>query len=226
MNHEAQEGIFVVIEGLDGAGTTTQTRLLVERLTDDGIDALETREPSDGPIGVLIRKMLSREVLRPTPSDPQSPVDRQTLALLFAADRVDHVRVEVEPALRRGVVVVSDRYVPSSYVYQGDIDESDRFDVEWVRTLNERARQADLTFFLETPVETCLERITARSQDRDLFETREKLLRLHRRYQEVFDALEGVATVHRLDGQRPLAALHDEIRTIVSAHLASGTAPG
>jgi dTMP kinase len=212
-------GLFVVIEGLDGAGTTTQTDRLVKRLHSEGHDAVSTREPSDGPIGRLIREMLSRKILRPTPNAPQAPIDRESLALLFAADRLDHVRVEIEPALTRGAIVVSDRYVHSSYVYQGDVDAEERFDMAWIQQLNDRAREADLTFFLETPVETCLERIAGRDH-RDIFETREKLSRLHRRYEQVFDRLRGDSRTICLDGKEDIDQVHERIfSTLRSVHL-------
>jgi dTMP kinase len=208
---QRQAGLFVVIEGLDGAGTTTQTERLVERLQTEGLDAVSTREPSDGPVGLLVRDMLSRRILRPTPMEPDGVIDRESLALLFAADRLDHIRVEIDPALRRGAIVISDRYVHSSYVYQGDVDEDESFDIAWIRALNGRARQADLTFFLKTPVDVCLSRISSRSDDRDLFETREKLTRLHRRYDQVFDALENHPETICVDGDDEATRIHEHI---------------
>lgn len=181
---------FVVIEGLDGAGTTTQTALLVERLQDEGQPAISTREPSDGPVGVLIRQMLSKRIVTPSADGSVQPVGREVLALLFAADRVDHVQAEIEPALASGKAVISDRYYHSSFAYQGDIDASDEFDIDWVRTLNERARRPDVTFFLEASVDLCLSRMSGRGS-RDIYETREKLERLERRYDQVMRALEA-----------------------------------
>src|SRR5262249_58217852 len=93
--------MLVVLEGLDGAGTTTQTSRLIEHLRARGRDAHATREPSDGPIGRLLRAFLA---------GAHGPVDATTMALLFAADRADHLAREVEPALARGAIVVSDRW--------------------------------------------------------------------------------------------------------------------
>lgn len=206
---------FVVIEGLDGAGTTTQATLLVERLRAEGQPAVLTREPSDGPIGVLIRQMLAGRVVTPTAAGPE-PVDRQTLALLFAADRLDHIRAEIEPARQAGRAVVSDRYYHSSFAYQGDVDDSDEMDLDWVRTLNERAKTPELTVFLEAPVDLCLSRLQGRGQ-RDLYETREKLGRLERRYDQVMAALEAEGErIVRLDAGRERGDLADEIFSLVS----------
>src|SRR5690554_6701257 len=102
--------MFIVLEGLDGAGTTTQVERLARSLSGEGHRVHTTREPSDGFVGVLIRQALRRRIVERT-GRQLSP---ETLALLFATDRVDHLRDEVEPALSAGGVVISDRYVHSS----------------------------------------------------------------------------------------------------------------
>lgn len=202
---------FVVIEGLDGAGTTTQTALLVERLQAEGQPAVSTREPSDGPVGVLIRQMLSKRIVTPTVDGSVAPVGREVLALLFAADRLDHIAATVAPALAEGKVAVSDRYYHSSFAYQGDIDDSDAMDLEWVRTLNERAKTPDVTIFLEASVDLCLSRMSGRGS-RDIYETREKLERLERRYDQVMQALEAEGEmIVRLDAARSKAELAEAI---------------
>ncbi len=202
---------FIVIEGLDGAGTTTQSMLLVERLQAEGRPALLTREPSDGPIGVLIRQMLSGRVVTPSVDGPGQPVGREVLALLFAGDRLDHIRAEIDPALAADKVVVSDRYYHSSFVYQGDVDDSDVMDLDWVKTLNERARTPDLTVFLEASVDLCLSRMAGRGS-RDIFETREKLERLERRYDQVIGAMEDEGErIIRLDAGRSREELAEAI---------------
>lgn len=99
---------FIVLEGIDGSGTTTQLSRVSAALRTLGHRVHETREPTGGRIGKLIREQLS---------DP-SGVSARCLALLFAADRIDHLDREILPALARGEVVVCDRYVMSSLVYQ------------------------------------------------------------------------------------------------------------
>ena len=207
---------FIVIEGLDGAGTTTQARRLVSRFEQNGDSSLLTREPSDGPIGVMIRQMLSMRIVGHGADGPE-PINRESLALLFAADRLDHVACEIEPALRSGSYVVSDRYYHSSFVYQGDVDGSDHFDIHWVRSLNERALRPDFTFFIDAEVELCLSRIAQRHQ-RDIYESREKLERLHRRYAQVFDELEAAGErVVRLNAADSIEAIHDKIWSHIHA---------
>lgn len=202
---------FIVIEGLDGSGTTTQARLLQERLEREGQPALLTREPSDGPIGVLIRQMLSMRVVLPAADGGVRPVTRETLALMFAADRLDHVESEIRPAIAAGRVPISDRYFHSSLVYQGDIDEQDAVDYSWVRTLNERALVPDVTFYLEATADLCLTRLASRGRH-DIFETRTKLERLERRYTEVMAMFEQAGhPIVRLDAAQPPEMLHDTI---------------
>ncbi len=148
---------FVVIEGLDGAGTTTQSAAIARALRAKGREVLTTREPSDGPIGKMIRQALTH-ALQMTP---------QTLALMFAADRVDHVAREIEPALKRGAVVLSDRYLLSSLAYQGS-----QLPIGWVAAINSEARMPDLTLFLEIDPDVAAKRRTVRGGKRELYETK------------------------------------------------------
>src|ERR1043166_5184318 len=115
---------LIVLEGIDGAGTTTQSRRLALHLRNHGRTAHWTREPSDGPIGRLIREMLTGHHALPTGSISQSH-----FGLLFAADRLDHCQREVEPQLAAGAIVVSDRWYHSSLAYQGPGAERD-----WITT--------------------------------------------------------------------------------------------
>lgn len=228
MTNENPPTPFIAIEGLDGAGTTTQAGLLVERLREGGLPALLTREPSDGPIGALIRQMLSGRVVAPAAAASEEgdasgaggAVGREVLALLFAADRLDHLSAEVEPARQEGRVVVTDRYYHSSFAYQGDPagegGESGELDLRWVRTLNERARRPDLTVFLEADVELCLQRLQTRGR-RDIFETRERLEDLHGRYEHVIAALEAEGhAILRLDASRTREELAERIYEAVA----------
>ncbi len=148
---------FVVIEGLDGAGTTTQSAAIAKALRAKGKVVVTTREPSDGPIGKMIRQALTHE-LTMTP---------ETLALMFAADRVDHVAREIEPALKRGAVVLSDRYLLSSLAYQGA-----QLPISWVAAINSEARVPDLTLFLEIDPDVGAKRRAVRGAARELYETK------------------------------------------------------
>ena len=151
-------GRFVVLEGMDGAGTTTQARALAGLLTGRGREALYTREPSDGAVGAYIRCILRGEV--------DHPVSERTLAALFAADRLAHLDAEIGPALARGVDVVCDRYTLSSLAYQGVMTG----DPEWVRQLNTHAREPDLTVLLDVPEDEALRRRSGRGEQPERYE--------------------------------------------------------
>jgi dTMP kinase len=151
---------LIVIEGLDGAGTTTQARRLVEHFTARGRRAHLTREPSDGPIGRLLRELLAG-----AHAIGDQPLSQSTFGLLFAADRLDHLQREVEPALARGDDVVSDRWYHSSLAYQGTGAERD-----WIATLNARARRPDITVFLKVRPDVAAKRRVDAGRAQELFE--------------------------------------------------------
>ena len=110
-------GRFIVLEGIDGSGTTTQLERAVACVAGLGHRATATREPSDGPVGHLLREALLGRLHMPD----GEKLDGRTMALLFAADRIDHLQREIEPQLAAGTSVLSDRYLLSSLAYQADI---------------------------------------------------------------------------------------------------------
>ncbi len=171
-------GKLIVLEGIDGSGTTTQAARLGAHF---GARVHVTREPSDGPIGAEIRKILR---------GAHAPVDPAAVALLFAADRVDHLAREIAGKLDAGVHVVSDRYLMSSLVYQGYSVQYD-----WVLTINQLARQPDLTILLDVPVEVAGERRRARGEPDELFDAPEVQRIVAARYR-------AVATQLETDGER------------------------
>ena len=199
-------GRLIVLEGIDGAGTTTQTSRLCAALAARGLDAHATREPSTGPVGRLLREMLAGS---------HQPVDSTTLGLLFAADRADHLQREVEPALARGAIVVSDRYYHSSLAYQGDPDDPAAF--EWVRRLNGRARRPDLTLLLEVPFDVAAARRAADGRPDELFDRLETQRRVAEGYRRVVAALGASERLEVLDGTRPLDVVAEDILTRVLA---------
>jgi dTMP kinase len=153
-------GRLIVIEGLDGAGTTTQVRRVVQHLTAQGKPAHGTREPSDGPVGRLIREMLTGGH-----AIEGEKLSQGTFGLLFAADRLDHMQREVEPKLAAGVTVISDRWYHSSLAYQGTGADRD-----WIAMINTRARRPDLTIFLAVRPEVAAQRRAAARRKEELFE--------------------------------------------------------
>ena len=119
-----RRGCFICVEGLDGCGKTTQTNLLVRSLRKSGYNAVYTAEPSRGKIGKFIKKYCLHGEKR---------VSVVVEALLFAADRFEHVESEVIPTLNKGKIVVSDRYIYSSLAYQGAAG----LDLKWIEMVKE-----------------------------------------------------------------------------------------
>src|SRR5580700_7954803 len=122
-------GRFVVLEGIDGSGTTTHVARLADRLRARKQTVRTTREPSDGPIGTLVRQVLTGRIVVPGGRAP----NWTTMALLFAADRMDHIEAEIDPWLASGGVILSDRYDASSLAYQSVSSGKGGSDaVEWI----------------------------------------------------------------------------------------------
>ncbi len=163
-------GRFVVLEGIDGAGTTTHVARLADRLRALRVHVRATREPSDGPVGVLIRQMLAGRVVVPGGRAPAWA----SMALLFAADRMDHVESEIDPVLTDGGVVVSDRYDASSLAYQSVSSGTEAAAaVGWIRSLNRYARRPDVTIVLDVAPELAAERRALRGEAAQLYEQNE-----------------------------------------------------
>jgi dTMP kinase len=199
--------MFIVLEGLDGAGTTTQQSLLATRLRAAGYDVVTTREPTDGPIGGQIRQALRRRLTLPG----GQPLDPRTIALLFAADRIDHVRSVVEPALEAGKVVLCDRYAHSSLAYQAV-----ECPVDWVATINAHARIADLVVWVDVDVDVAMSRIERRGAPSELYEHRAFLERTRAAYARAFE-LRPERWV-RVDGSASPEVVEAEIATQLHAH--------
>ena len=196
-------GRFIVLEGIDGSGTTTQAARLAASLRELGHAVVSTREPSDGPIGVLVRQALTRRLVG---------LSDRALALLFAADRLDHLASVVEPALAAGKVVVSDRYVLSSLAYQGM-----RLPLAWVEALNAAARPADLTLFLEVDPRTAARRRHGRGGSEELFDADEVQRAVARAYGRVARKHARAQRVVRVNGRGAADEVAGEILRRVRA---------
>lgn len=198
-------GKLIVLEGLDGAGTTTQARMLADVLTARGRVVHVTREPSDGPVGRLLRSLLIGEH-----AIPGKTIDQATFGLLFAADRMDHIQREVAPAIEAGTIVISDRWYHSSLAYQGT--GADR---AWIRVLNQRALVPDLTVFLRVRAEVAAARRVAAGRAQELFEDLPMQQRVAAGYEAVLAELgAGGERIAAIDGE---AALEEVAAAIVAA---------
>lgn len=189
---KTRRGRFIVLEGLDGAGTTTQAERLAQRLRAMGEKVLVTREPSDGPLGLLLRQALTGRLGLPS---GRGPLSQQTLALMFAADRMDHLEAQVHPALESGTNVICDRYVLSSLAYQG---MSVRMD--WVAELNREATSPDLTLFVNVDIKTAAKRRAIRGGEPELFDEDSKQAKISKQYLNAIRIREKRERIVEIDG--------------------------
>jgi len=175
--------LFIVLEGLDGSGKSTQISLLSERMVSLGWPHTVTREPSDGVIGSLVRMSLT-----------DNSLTNEARALLFAADRYQHVHDVITPALEMGKHVLCDRYYYSSMAYQADgVGALSRLvDYNQVVMTNHKP---DMIFFLDVSPEKCMSRIGARNQETAIYENLARLQEDRERFFCAFDRVEEDVTV-------------------------------
>jgi dTMP kinase len=213
---DKRPGRFIVLEGIDGAGTTTQTARLVERLRGEApkSPARATREPSDGPIGSLVRQVLTGRIVIPGGRAP----GWATMALLFAADRMDHVESEIEPILAAGGIVVSDRYDASSLAYQSvSSGRGGEKAVEWIRELNKHAPRPDLTIVIDLPSDLAAVRREVRGEPAQLYEQNEVQRALAEFYRDLARHMPNDRVVI-IDGNGSMDDVHARVYAAYRAH--------
>jgi dTMP kinase len=176
MSMSTRNALFIVLEGIDGSGTTTQLALLARHLEERGRRVHATHEPSLGPVGRLLREILLGGHRLPD----GAPADGLATALLFAADRRDHLCREIEPALAAGLDVICDRYLLSSLAYQAQ--EADH---AWVASLARDLREPDLTVLLDLPVATAAARRRAAGRAEERYDADAVQTRVASRYREL-----------------------------------------
>jgi len=174
-----KNGLFVVLEGIDGAGTTTQAKMLHSYLENRGIESMLTNEPTDEPVGKLIRDSLSGRITSPK-SNKRIEFSEKALCLLFAADRIEH-SVSIEAARDRGAAVVCDRYILSSIAYQ-TLDKAIK--PKRVIEVNRGCSVPDVTFLLKVPVKECLRRLRSRKDIPTVYEKKTLLESIDRNYEK------------------------------------------
>jgi dTMP kinase len=190
-----RSGRLIVLEGIDGCGSTTQAKLLARRLEERGERVHLTAEPSAGPVGALIRDALQRRLRHPA-SGEEHAFRWATMALLFAADRMDHAENEILPALRTGETVVSDRYDLSSLAYQSLTAPSGEAALPWIRALNREVPRPDLTLVIDVSAELGELRRRGRGGSEEIFEQAELQRRLASVYAHAEELVPGDRLVH------------------------------
>ena len=197
----SKKGVFICIEGLDGSGKTTQAQILTERLSKSH-NAVYTAEPSHGATGSFIRECCLYE-------EKRLPI--ATEALLFAADRVEHVENEIKPALAEGKLVICDRYIYSSLAYQGSTGLS----LGWIRKINSYALQPDFAVFIDVPPERVLERLRRKKSVMEILETQRKV-------REVYLNFVKAGELVLIDGDKPIGEVADALFDKVQGLLGTG----
>lgn len=202
-----KRGKFIVFEGIDGSGKSTLVRHLKEQMTAEGIPFYDTCEPTNSPIGSIIRNVLNRRI----------QMDEKTIAALFLADRLDHIQNEANGMLKfldQGIHVISDRYYFSSYAYH-----STHMPMDWVINCNVLCAELlrpDLNLFINISVETSLGRLQKNRTFHDIFETKERITSVRNNYLEAIERLKDQEQISIIDGERSPDAVFADVWTEVS----------
>jgi dTMP kinase len=197
------KNLFIVFEGIDGSGTSTQSNLLSDYFVNKGQSVKLTAEPSNGPVGHLIREGLKKRVVF---SENEKHFDQQ-MAYLFAADRHDHLYNDVDGVFKLqkdGNHVISTRYYFSSLAYHC----STEMDFQFVNGLNKEFPEPDLVIYIDNPIEVSLKRLQQRTVQ-DVYENNDKLLKVKENYQRIFSAYQGELCV--VSGDDTPDVIHNEI---------------
>lgn len=191
------KGFFITIDGIDGAGGSTQVKMLVDKLNYLGYSAIGTKEPNpQGPIEPIIRELIKKPPLSP-----------EVEALLFAADRIYHVEAFIKPWLMEGKIVVSDRYLESSIAYQ----TSQGLEEDWILLINKGVIKPDLSIILDVDPEISLKR---KVKVNDRFENVEFLNKVRKKFLDRANKM-GYKVIN---AKKSILEVHEEVlRTVLEA---------
>ena len=203
----ATRGKFIVFEGTDGSGKSTQMRLLAEYLTGKGVPVYTTHEPTESPFGALLHDCMAKRI----------ETSEHAIAALFAADRLDHIENPVSGMLKKlgeGYTVLCDRYYFSSLAYNGGF-----VPLEWVEELNRPAMELlrpDLVIFLDVTTEESMKRIGRRGET-ERYETLEKQMKIRGKFFEVFEKYRGIENIAVIKSEEDKARTQANIRRAADA---------
>lgn len=205
-----RKNLFLAFEGIDGSGKSTQSKLLEEKLMEKGLTIYHTTEPTDNPIGLMIRKIFKHEM----------EADHRTIAGLYVADRLDHLTNSKNGLLKKleeGVTVITDRYYFSSYAYQGT-----HMPIDWVIAANSQSAallRPDLNIFIDVSPEICMTRLTKNRTQIELYESLENLKNVRAKYIDAFEKLQHEEKIFIVDGNRTIKEIFADIWEKVSSML-------
>lgn len=202
-----KENLFIALEGIDGSGKSTQARLLNKNLSDKGLKTYLSSEPTDHEIGKLIRDIFNHK----------TDAEQHSIAALFVADRLQHILNHKNGLLQKikeGNTLICDRYYFSSYAYHSVL-----VDMDWVIGMNKICAELikpDITVFIDVTPEICMERIRAKRESLEMYETLQNLINVRRNYFTAFEKLSSTEHITVIDGNRPETVIAEEILSVIS----------
>lgn len=202
LQNDKSKGKFIVFEGIDGSGKSTQIKLLLQKIKEYGIKAYETREPTDSPIGSIIHQIMTGRIT----------TDNKVIAALFVADRLDHLLNGIDgicEKINTGTTVISDRYYFSSYAYHS-VD----MDMNWVIQANSICAsllKPTCTVFIDIDPDEAMRRISNGRSKSELFETKERLILVREKYLESISKQNDTETVVIVNGNNDFQQVAYEI---------------
>ena len=201
---------FIAFEGIDGSGKSTQVKLLTQYLTNKGHKVYATCEPTDSPIGKMIRDIFNHRM----------EGDHKVIAALFAADRLNHLLNSTDGILKKldeGYTVITDRYYFSSYAYHSVHD----IEMDWViqaNALSAELLKPDLNIYIEMDPQVSMKRLTSGRTHIEIYETLENLVKVKEKYELAFEKLKDSENIFKVNGNRTpeevSAAIIQKITTI------------
>ena len=201
-----QKQLFIAFEGIDGSGKSTQVKLLTEKLIATGHKVYSTFEPTDSPIGSLIRNIFKGRM----------SADHKTIAALNVADRLDHLHNEINGLLKKkeeGYTIITDRYYFSSYAYHGV-----HIDIDWVIAANAMSAEImkpDINLFIDVAPEISMKRLNSTRGTIELYETLENLQQVRNKFLEAFDKLKDIEKIVAIDGNQTVQAISEDVWKVI-----------
>ena len=202
--------LFIVFEGIDRSGKSTQINLLKEKIEKHGPEVIIESEPTNSPVGKMIQEVMTGKIT----------LANESLAALFLADRLEHISNPINglnQKLKNGYNIISSRYYFSSYAFQ-----SDAVPLKWLEESGELCKsilKADLTFYLNIDPELSYERIIKRGKQVELFENKEKLVKTHNQYLNAFELYGRDENIFIINAEKSIQEIHSEIWSIVESKL-------
>ena len=197
-----KKNYFIVFEGIDGSGKSTQVKLLSDKLIKEGFKVDTTSEPTDSAIGLIIKDIFRHKM----------EADHKTIAALYLADRLNHLQNKTNGILKKlseGYTVISDRYYFSSYAYHGT-----HMDMDWVIAANSLCAgllRPDINIFIDVPPDVCVQRLSKGRNMMELYEDLENLEVVRKKYLESFDKLKQEENILVIDGNQSSETIFTDI---------------